>query len=214
MKFFYDSIPSKEKLTTIAEKVKRTLLTLLLLFGALTAAIAQNTLSGYAVDSKTGEKIPFVNVAYAGASTAAARTDANGHFSVPFRPGKLRLSSIGYETRTFSVKAPDDSLVLRLKSLDNELGTATVVAKKEKYSRKNNPAVELMRKVIAAKKECDLHAHDYYSIDKYTKLTLALNEVTEDIFDDGRFKKMPFLKNHVETCNETCMLFLPLSVYE
>ena len=214
MKFFYDSIPSKEKLTTIAEKVKRTLLTLLLLFGALTAAIAQNTLSGYAVDSKTGEKIPFVNVAYAGASTAAARTDANGHFSVPFRPGKLRLSSIGYETRTFSVKAPDDSLVLRLKSLDNELGTATVVAKKEKYSRKNNPAVELMRKVIAAKKECDLHAHDYYSIDKYTKLTLALNEVTEDIFDDGRFKKMPFLKNHVETCNETGKLILPLSVNE
>ncbi len=214
VKFFYGGTPRKEKHTTIAEKVKRTLLTLLLLFGALTAAIAQNTLSGYAVDSKTGEKIPFVNVAYANASTAAARTDADGHFSVPFRPGKLRLSSIGYETRTFSVKVPNDSLVLRLTSIDNELATATVVAKKEKYSRKNNPAVELMRKVIAAKKESDLHAHDYCSIDKYTKLTLALNDVTEDIFEDGRFKKMPFLKNHVEICNETGKLILPLSVDE
>ena len=38
----------------------------------------------------------------------------------------------------------------------------TVRAKREKYSRKNNPAVELMKRVIAAKRQTDLTNHDYY----------------------------------------------------
>ena len=75
-------------------------------------------------------------------------------------------------------------------------------------------AVELMKKVIAAKKSNDLHDHDYFSIAKYTKTTFAFNEVTEKIFQDGKFKRFPFLKDHVEICNETGKLILPVSVDE
>ena len=71
-----------------------------------------------------------------------------------------------------------------------------------------------MRKVIAAKKNNNLKEHDYYSIDRYSKLTLAFNEMTERVFQEGEFKKFAFLKEHVETCNETGKLILPLSVDE
>ena len=71
-----------------------------------------------------------------------------------------------------------------------------------------------MRKVIAAKKNSDLHQHDYYSIDKYSKITFAFNEVTDKIFEEGKFKKFPFLKDHVEVCNEPGKLILPISVDE
>ena len=71
-----------------------------------------------------------------------------------------------------------------------------------------------MRKVIEAKKMSDLKLHDYYSIHKYSKLTFAFNDVTDKIFEEGKFKKMPFLKDHVETCNETGKLILPISVDE
>lgn len=144
----------------------------------------------------------------------ATRTDIAGRFSMPFKRGKIRLSVIGYETTTVSVKEPGDSLVLKIDPLESSLGTAVVTGKKTKYSRKNNPAVELMRKVIAAKKQSDLHDHDFYSINKYSKMTFALNEVTEKIFEEGKFKKFPFLKDHVEVCNETGKLILPVSVDE
>lgn len=175
------------------------------------SAIAQH-ITGVVTDQRTGERLPFANVVIEGG--ANTRTDENGKYTLPFRAGRLRASMIGYDTKTISVKTPG---TYNFKLVDNTktLSTATVTAhKRGKYSRKNNPAVELMRKVIAAKRKNDLHAHDYYSIDKYSKMTFAFNEVTEKIFDDTKFKRFPFLRDHVETCNETGKLILPISVDE
>ncbi len=192
--------------------VKR-ILSLLTLLCCCCAVWAQKTLSGTVVDAKTGETIPFVNVVYT--NGGGTQTDLNGKFKLPFRVGRLRLSVIGYETKTVSVKTAGDSLVYKIEPLETSLGSAVVTAgKKKKYSRKNNPAVELMKKVIAAKQQSDLHSHDYFSINKYSKITFAVNEVTDKVFEDGNFKRFPFLKDHVEVCNETGKLILPISVDE
>lgn len=189
--------------------LKRLLLLTLCLCATLLVT-AQN-LTGTVVDKKTGEKLPFVNVAQE--DRIVTQTDTDGRFSLPFRKGKLRFSMIGYETKTVSVDEAAD-ITVRMESNDNQIGEAVVTGRRGKYSRKNNPAVELMRTVIAAKKNNDLTAHDYYSIDKYSKMTFALNEVTDKIFEEGKFKRLPFLKEHVETCNETGKLILPISVDE
>lgn len=192
--------------------VKR-ILSLLTLLCCCCAVWAQKTLSGTVVDAKTGETIPFVNVVYT--NGGGTQTDLNGKFKLPFRVGRLRLSVIGYETKTVNVKTAGDSLVYKIEPLETSLGSAVVTAgKKKKYSRKNNPAVELMKKVIAAKQQSDLHSHDYFSINKYSKITFAVNEVTDKVFEDGNFKRFPFLKDHVEVCNETGKLILPISVDE
>ncbi|MDD6123121.1 MAG: DUF5686 family protein [Bacteroidales bacterium] len=189
------------------------ILSLLTLLCCCCAVWAQKTLSGTVVDAKTGETIPFVNVVYT--NGGGTQTDLNGKFKLPFRVGRLRLSVIGYETKTVNVKTAGDSLVYKIEPLETSLGSAVVTAgKKKKYSRKNNPAVELMKKVIAAKQQSDLHSHDYFSINKYSKITFAVNEVTEKVFEDGNFKRFPFLKDHVEVCNETGKLILPISVDE
>ena len=44
-----------------------------------------------------------------------------------------------------------------------------------KRQRKNNPAVELMKKVIAHKKNNKLSENDYYQYNKYQKITMSLN---------------------------------------
>lgn len=173
---------------------------------------SQRMISGTVIDAKTKEALPFVNIVFT--NGGGTQSDLQGRFKIPFHQGKLRISFIGYETKTFSVKSPADSLVIKLTPIESSLGTAVVTSKKSKYSRKNNPAVELMKKVIAAKKNSDLTKHDYYSIDKYSKITFAVNEVSDKIFEEGSFKKLPFLKDHVEVCNETGKLILPLSVDE
>lgn len=177
---------------------------------ATLSAMAQS-ISGVVVDAKTGEKLPFVNVVQA--KGKGTQTDANGRFTLPFREGKLRFSTIGYETLTEKISKPG-YITVKMKLADFNFKEAVVKAKKGKYSRKNNPAVELMKKVIAAKKKQDLKKHDFYSIDKYSKLVFAFNEVTDRVFEEGEFKKFPFLKDHVEVCNETGKLILPISVDE
>ncbi len=194
--------------------MKRLLLVLTAFIGVFASLLAQTNMVGTVVDAKTGERLPFVNVIYVNGQ--GTKTDFDGTFTIPFRQGaKLRVSVIGYETRTLTLKTPpSDTLRVRLTSMEKSLGTAEVTGKKTKYSRKNNPAVELMKRVIAAKKNNDLRQHDYFSVEKYSKLTFAFNEVTDAVFEEGKFKKLPFLKDHVEVCNETGKLILPISVDE
>ena len=188
---------------------QKLILTTLCLFAVLTA-VAQR-ITGVVTDAKTGEALPFANIVMEGGSYT--RTNEEGKYSLAFRAGKMRVSMIGYDTKTVRVS---EAGVYNVKLVDNmdELGEAVVTGHRNKYSRKNNPAVELMKKVIAAKKKSDLRTHDYYSIDKYSKMTFAFNEVTDKVFEEGKFKNLPFLKDHVETCNETGKLILPISVDE
>ena len=153
-------------------------------------------ITGHVSDAKSGEAAPFVNVFYEG-TREGVQTDIDGNFSISYRAGrKLTVSCVGYET--YSVKpAAGEKLDIRLQPLDLSFGEAKVVGKKTKYSRKNNPAVELMKKVIAAKKYQDLKQHDYYKVEQYNKLNFALADVTPKVFEEGKFKRMPFLKEHV-----------------
>lgn len=177
-------------------------------------AVAQ-TVSGIVVDAKSGSPLPFVNVYYEGKGVGAA-TDENGNFSVPYRKGWniLTISSVGFKKMEIPISGPIENLKVRLEVNSQAIKGVSIKGKRKKYDRKNNPAVELMRKVIAAKKHSDLRRHDYFSYQKYEKRTFALNEFTEKVFDDEHFKKLPFLKERVETCPETGKLILPISVDE
>lgn len=91
-----------------------------------------------------------------------------------------------------------------------QLGEVTVTTHRRRYSRKNNPAVELMRKVIAAKKRTELSRHDYYSYDKYQKLTLATNDVRPEDLTNGILSKIPDVFRQVELCPYNNKLILPV----
>ena len=126
------------------------------------AAMAQH-LTGRVTDSASGEPIGWVNVYYDG-MPVGTNTDTDGRFSLPLHPGKtLIVSFMGYEKQTFRITGSTANLQVLLKWAPHELKSATVKGKKKKYSRKNNPAVELMKKVIKAKKQTDIHRHPYFS---------------------------------------------------
>ena len=73
------------------------------------------------------------------------------------------------------------------------IGNVDVLAQRGRYSRKDNPAVELMRKVISAKRRSDLSRRDYYRYNKYQKLTLAINEITPTRMEDPMFSNKQWL---------------------
>ena len=188
----------------------RSLLTYFLLLTCSLSMLAQK-ISGTVTDARTGEPLPYVNVYYKG--ERAVQTNEKGQYSIPFKAGELTFSFVGYNAKTFTPKRAR-TLDVMLEEFETEIQTATVVGKKKKYSRKNNPAVELMKKVIERKNLGALKAHDFYSLEKYNKLVLSINNITDNMTEWEWAQKHPFLLDHVETCNYTGKRILPISVDE
>ena len=173
-------------------------------------------IQGVVKDEDTGEPIPFVNIFYEGKGVGCI-SDIDGRFKVDkmVEWKELTFSSVGYTTKAVPITAKTEYLNVSLKVMDHTLDEVVVRPKREKYSRKNNPAVELMKKVVAAKELDDLKQKDYYSYNIYQKLTLALNNITADSLRESKlFKQYPFFREQVEYCAETDKNILPLSVDE
>lgn len=172
-------------------------------------------ISGYVIDGETGDSIPYASVMYKGHNIAVA-SNLGGYFTIARHDGwQLTFSAVGYVQKTITVNASvKGRLTVKLKPDTRNLKEVTVKTKRRRYSRKNNPAVELMKKVIERKKQTDLDNRDYYQYNKYQKITLALNEITKERLESPKFKKAAWLKDQVEMCQYNKKLILPLSVDE
>lgn len=95
-----------------------------------------------------------------------------------------------------------------------QLDEVTVLSRNNRYSRRENPAVDLMRRVIAAKRRTELSRSDYYCYNRYQKLTLAMNDVSSDELTNGVFSKIPETFKQVELCPYNNKLIMPLTVCE
>lgn len=176
--------------------------------------IQAQKITGTVTDKETGEPLGWVQVYYQDQKGSGTPTKMDGKYSIAYRKGGvLCFSMMGYETQTFKIDKIRN-INVQLSSKTQDIQEVKITQKRKRYSRKNNPAVDLMNKVIAAKQKTDLHEKDFFSYNKYQKLTFGLNEVTDKVFEEGQFKRMPFLKDHVEVCPETGKLILPLTVNE
>jgi hypothetical protein len=112
---------------------------------------------GTITDDETGDSIAFASVVYKGHNIAAI-SDINGQYKIGRHEGwNITFSAVGYKTRIIPVTNKTKArLNIKLKPDKQMLAEVTVKAKRGRYSRKNNPAVELMKRVVAAKKLTDL----------------------------------------------------------
>lgn len=172
-------------------------------------------LTGYVIDEATGDSIPYASVTYKGHNVAVV-SNLSGRYSIARHEGwQLTFSAVGYTPQTITINAKTKARVdVRLKQDTRTLKEVTIKTKRQRYSRKNNPAVELMKKVIEKKKQTDLSNRNFYQYNKYQKITLALNEITEEKLNSPKFKKAAWLRDQVELCQYNKKLILPLTVDE
>ncbi|MBR6036039.1 MAG: carboxypeptidase-like regulatory domain-containing protein [Bacteroidaceae bacterium] len=158
---------------------------------------------GTVIDASTGETIPGAHAKYIGTSEARA-SDIDGNFVLPIlnNYNKFEVSFLGYKTVTVTVNRAQSEIHSTIKLYPDDFLLDEVVVKKSKirYSRKNNPAVDLMRKVIANKKLSDIKEKDFYHFDKYEKKTFSYNDVKKSSL--------------AEVCPETGKLIIPIMVDE
>ena len=195
-------------------KIKLRIYMMVVLLVALTQQMmAQQKISGRVIDVD-GFAVPYASVQYRGHRIAVS-SDGEGRFSIEKHEGwMLTVSALSYKTQTVKVDANTNFLEIKLKDDSRRLNEVVVKSKRGKYKRKDNPAVELMRRVIAAKKKTDLANHPYYQYDKYQKITLALNDLSKEQLEGKFFSKRQYLLDQVEKSPYNGKLTLPVSVDE
>ena len=180
-----------------------------------TLEILAQQLRGTVLDAETGAPISRVTVNYRGLRGSVLTTD-DGAFTIDRRNGKkLHLSAVGYKAQYISVNENTrDQLVVHMRTDVRSLNEVVVKSKKRKYSKKDNPAVAFMKRVIAAKKQNKLETNPYYQYRNYEKLTIALNELSEHSLDSGVYAKKAYLKNQIEKNPITEKYVLPVITTE
>lgn len=82
---------------------------------------------------------------------------------------------------------------------------------KEHYTKKNNPAVDLMKRLREASRHNSPYNNSHYNYRAYELTVIGLDGVGDSIGGHGQFS---FLKNYVDTSAVTGSRYLPLSVKE
>lgn len=174
-------------------------------------------ITGIVTDSVTGESLSFINVSSKKHKTGVL-TDESGKFSISIPVGaEIEVSALGYDRHRVKVKSLRDTLRIALVPSSTELTEVVIKPKKQKYSKKNNPAVDLMRRVRADHNKHDpVGKEDFYSYDRYDKTILALNDFNgyvpaENGEVKGKFKSMAAL---IDTAIWTGRRILDLSMKE
>ena len=175
---------------------------------------SQVTVQGLVTDSITGEALPYVSLLVKGTTTGAATDDA-GRFTLtlPSSSATLEVSYMGYRTKEVRLSAKR-TRNLNIQLAPSEITLTDVVIKpgKEKYRKKDNPAVRFVQQMIDAREANDPRNHDFFQYDQYEKIVIALNDYKpkEKKEKPGKFD---FVEEYVDTLDVGTTI-LPVSEKE
>ncbi len=144
-------------------------------------------------------------------------TDSLGFFSIDVDSGvsTLDVSQVGYKVQVIAVRATTSPITVLLQ-IDKNLMKAVVVKGKKttKYRNKDNPAVELIRKVIDNKERNRPQHYDYVQYEEYEKLQVALTKVSSKLQDSKLLRKYHFLFENIDSTKLEGRSLIPVYIEE
>lgn len=202
--------------------MKRFILHILLLSFLSIIALTTNAqkltkIKGTVIDAKTKEPLPFVNIAFKGANVGTT-TDFDGNYYLETQWGTatLQASFVGYKTASKPVKlGTSQTINFQMANEAIEMEVFEVKADKKRYKNKGNPAVALIKKVIEHKDDNRKEAMDYYQYDKYEKIEIDINNITDEFLNKGWLKKkFQIVIDHIDTSEINGKPYLPIFLRE
>lgn len=191
--------------------MRQHLLLFLLFFTVI--ALGQTKVSGVVKD-EFGEPVAFANVVFKDTNEGTI-TNENGRFYLESEETHTAIwvSFIGYEVNNIELTQRttyDMNVVLK-----EEAATLDeVVVFSGKTSKKNNPALDILRKIWENRRENGVKKFNQYAYDKYEKLEFDLNTIDSALIKSRIFKGMEFIFDQVDTSNVTGNTYLPIFVNE
>jgi len=171
---------------------------------------------GVVTDSATGEPVIMASIFLKGPNTGCS-TDDNGKFYISTREPvtTVRVSAVGYNTQELPLRInSENTLNIKLASSSVTLSEVVVKRKKEKYSKKDNPAVALARRLIARRGQGDPCNKPYYSQTRYERVTWGLDNFVDDTTQNHALDRYRFLHQYTDTVEASGRTVLPVGIKE
>ncbi|MBC7776397.1 MAG: carboxypeptidase-like regulatory domain-containing protein [Phycisphaerae bacterium] len=169
---------------------------------------------GKVTDAETKEGLAFVSVAAPGFA-AGTRTDENGFYLLRTEQKitKIQFNYIGYVMQVLPVKTGEQqTLDVVLTPAATQLEEVTVKAKK--YTRKDNPVVELIELVIAHRDQNHIADLATYQDEQYEKIFLGLSNLSEDFKTKRFLRPMRFVLENIDTSKLAGLPVTPIFLQE
>lgn len=185
---------------------------ILVFFGIANSILGQTKVSGVVLD-KTNQPVPFANIVFKD-SNVGTMSNEDGRFYIESSKNytALIVTSVGFS---------DQELVLnKLVNYDFKVIMDSAEALNEvtiftgKTSKKNNPALDILRKIWERKRKNGLSQFDYYQMEKYEKVEFDMNTIDSAFMKSKLFKGMEFVFNHIDTSRVTGKTYLPIFINE
>ncbi len=183
------------------------------------AAFSQTVeIRGNVHDSISGRPLSNVSI-LAGRKTlqpkAISDSAGNFHFRADQSNLILQFSLSGFNTVTLSLqgKSIHGLNILMAPGYEN-LAAVSVTGSTKRYTNKNNPAVELIREVIAHKDRNDLGAYAGASFQQYQKMVMYLDKFPDWISHSRFLKKYSFVFDNKDSSKVDGKTLTPFYVEE
>ena len=177
-----------------------------------TMVFAQTKVSGVVMD-KQNQPIPFANVVFKGSSEGIV-TNEDGIFYLESAKTyvTLLISSVGFSEKEITLyKAVNYNFKIQLSEAES-LNEVVVFA--GKTSKKNNPALDILRKIWERKRKNGLYMYNQYQMEKYEKIEFDMNSIDSAFMKSKLFKGMEFIFNQMDTSKVTGKTYLPIFINE
>ena len=197
------------------ERLKHIVCLMVLLAGVLSATGQQavTQITGLVRDSLSREGVPYATVSLIGTDEGTIANDKGG-FTINSRAAfsKLRVTAMGYTPREVPVKAGQGSVVIiELVPSGVELNEVVVRKGKEKYSKKNNPAVEMIKKLRQRRDDNDPRRFPNYGYTQYERMMMGFGNLDDLI---KKPEEQAWVEQYADTSLLTGRRVLPISIKE
>jgi hypothetical protein len=180
--------------------------------GLINTTFAQTKVGGVVVDKKN-QPISYANIVFKGSNEGTV-SDENGKFYLESDKTykEISVAFVGYTTKDVELeKAVNYNMKI---ILNEEEVLQEVVIYNGKTSKKNNPALDILRKIWERKRKNGLKMFSQYQYEKYEKVEFDLNTIDSAFMKQKIFKGMEFVFNKVDTSKVTGKTYLPIFINE
>ena len=183
-----------------------------ILFFSITL-LAQTKVSGIITD-QNNEPIPYCSIQFKN-STEGVVSGEDGKFYIESNKfwKEIEIASIGFKTLLFKLeKSTTYNAKFVLEEVQESLKDIFIVSGKQ--PKKNNPAIDILRKIWAQKHKNGLSHFNQYKFKKYQKIEFDINTVDEELKKQKIFKGLEFIFKDVDTSSLTGKTYLPIFLNE
>jgi hypothetical protein len=173
---------------------------------------AQTKVSGIVLDN-TNQPIPYANIVFKGSQVGVvSNEDGRFYIESPNNYTAIIVSFVGFPDK--EVKLPklvnyDFKVIL---TEGNALKEVKIYA--GKTSKKDNPALDILRKIWERRRKNGLKMFKQYQYEKYEKVEFDMNTIDSAFMKNKLFKGMEFVFKNIDTSSVTGKTYLPIFINE